>query len=77
MNKNKIERNARKVWLLISRENRQWNFAELQQATGLSEKDLHFAIGWLAHDNKIQFGHRMNGSVDTEYYGLDINLYIG
>lgn len=77
MNKNRIEKNARKVWLLISRENKQWEFTELQQATGLSARDLHLAIGWLVHENKIQFGHRMSGSVDVEYYGLDINPYIG
>lgn len=77
MNKSKIERNARKVWLLVSRENRQWKFAELQQATGLSERELQLAIGWLAHDSKIQFTHRTNDGIDTVYYGLDINLYIG
>lgn len=75
MNKNRIEENANKIWFLLCNVNKRWQLTELQRETGLSEKDLFLAIGWLAHDNRIQIEHNFEGSV--EYYTLDINLYIG
>lgn len=76
MNKNAIRRNAEIVWRLLVG-NRQWSLDELRKETGMSEKDLCFAIGWLAHEDKIQFVSRPVGSTVMEYYCLEINLYIG
>lgn len=76
MNKYEIRRNAESVWRLLV-ENKQWSFDELRKETGMSEKDLCLAIGWLAHEDKIQFASRPVGNSVMEYYCLEINLYIG
>ena len=33
-----------------------WEVEELQQASGLSVPDFYAAIGWLARENKVDFG---------------------
>ena len=47
----------------------------MKKATGLSDRELNAAIGWLARENKIQFGTDESGQ--KEYFYLDINLFIG
>ena len=49
-----IGNNAGKVWRLLDH-NRKWEYNELKEATGLSDRDLNAAIGWLAREDKIQF----------------------
>lgn len=52
MRKQEIERNAGLVWRLTG-DNRDWSYSELKQMSGLSDRELNAAIGWLAHDDRI------------------------
>lgn len=58
MDKNRIGQNAGILWHVMdnNRDNRVWNMEDLRQASGLNEPDFYAAIGWLARENKIDFG---------------------
>ncbi len=53
MNKKTIGINAGIVWKLLN-DYQKWDIPMLSQASGLSEKELYAAIGWLARENKIE-----------------------
>ena len=65
MNKNQIGTNAGIVWKLLS-DNAHWEYDKLKHASGLSDRDLNAAIGWLAREDKIDFAntkyHQRKGS---------------
>lgn len=77
MNKNQIGTNAGIVWKLLS-DNAHWEYDKLKQASGLSDRDLNAAIGWLAREDKIDFDideqhdrlflHVKSTSVNTKYH---------
>ena len=69
-----IGKNAGIVWRLLDH-NRKWEYNELKEATGLSDRDLNAAIGWLAREDKIQFETSKKDGHD--YLFLELNLYIG
>ena len=69
-----IGKNAGIVWRLLDH-NRKWEYNELKEATGLSDRDLNAAIGWLAREDKIQFETSKKDGHDYLY--LELNLYIG
>jgi Protein of unknown function (DUF2582). len=71
MNKKSIGTNAGIIWNLLNN-NQKWNASELQEASGLSEKEIYAAIGWLARENKIEIGNSSGG--DEDYY-LVIEYY--
>ena len=73
MNKHQIGLNAGIVWHLLN-DNEQWNYCDLKKASGLSDKDLSAAIGWLAREDKIDFG---NEQKEDECYFLSVNVFIG
>lgn len=73
MNKHQIGLNAGLIWRLLNN-NKQWNYCDLKKASGLSDKDLNAAIGWLAREDKIDFGNEHN---DEECFFLSINVFIG
>jgi len=73
MNKHQIGTNAGIVWRLLNN-NKSWNYCELKKASGLSDKDLNAAIGWLAREDKIDFG---NEQTEEDCYFLSINVFIG
>lgn len=75
MNKETIGINAGILWRLLSSENKSWEYNELKEATGLSDRDLNTAIGWLAREDKIQF--QSNKTERKEFLYLELNLYIG
>ena len=52
MDKQSIGVNAGLVWRLLDN-NRCWEYNELKAASGLPDRDLNAAIGWLARENKI------------------------
>ena len=54
MDKFKIGENAGIIWRMMDN-NKHWEYGELKKATGLSDRELNAAIGWLARENKIQF----------------------
>ncbi len=74
MNRNTIGVNAGVIWRLLD-DNKRWEYSELRKASGLSDRDLNAAIGWLACENKIQFLCDKNN--DKEYLYLELNYYIG
>ena len=75
MNVQEIGTNAGIVWRLLNGNNREWEFSEIQEATGLSSRDLNAAIGWLAREDKVQFEEHTKEEEDRIYIAL--NYYIG
>ncbi len=65
--------NAGVIWRLLDN-NRRWEYSELKAASGLSDRDLNAAIGWLAREDKIQF--EVDKKDDKEYLFLELNVYI-
>lgn len=53
MNKKLIGTNAGIIWNLLNNRQR-WNVTQLIEASGLSEREIFAAIGWLARENKIE-----------------------
>ena len=51
--KEKIVNNAGLVWK--APENGEMNVKDVKKATKLTEKDLNFALGWLAREGKVNF----------------------
>ena len=57
------------VWRLLSRENREMTFEEVMMDTGLNERQLAGAIGWLAREDKIEFNMSHDGkSANLRHY---------
>lgn len=72
MNKNEIGLNAGKVWQLLS-DYAKWSYSSLKRKTGLKDKELGAAIGWLAREDKIE----MYEEEEELYISLGVNVYIG
>lgn len=71
MNKNQIGTNAGIVWNVL-KDNNHWEYNDLKVATGLSDRDLNAAIGWLAREDKIDFDFTSN----SDKLFLSVNVYI-
>lgn len=72
MNRSEIAMNARKVWHLLYDCGR-WNYEDLKRNSGMCDRDLNAALGWLAHEDKITFSQEK----DKLYVSLGVNVYIG
>ena len=72
MDKNQIGPNAGIVWNIL-KDNAHWEYEDLKAATGLSDRELNAAIGWLAREDKIDFD--MDQNHDRLF--LHVNVYIG
>lgn len=72
MNKREIGCNAGKIWQILS-DNANWSYDDLKKKSGLKDKELGAAIGWLARENKIEF--EQEG--EKLYMYLCVNVYIG
>ena len=72
MDKHVIGENSGRVWRLLNNGER-WEYEQLKSASGLSDRDLNLAIGWLARENKIFF--ERSKEQDKEYMYLSIDLY--
>ena len=72
MDKNQIGTNAGIVWNIL-KDNAHWEYEDLKAATGLSDRELNAAIGWLAREDKIDFD--MDQNHDRLF--LHVNGYIG
>lgn len=72
MDKHVIGENAGIVWRLLNNGER-WEYEQLKNTSGLSDRDLNLAIGWLARENKIFF--ERSKEQDKEYMYLSIDLY--
>ncbi|WP_298649770.1 winged helix-turn-helix domain-containing protein [uncultured Proteiniphilum sp.] len=71
MNKKAIGTNAGIIWNLLN-DYQKWDIPKLRKATGLSEKEIYVAIGWLARENKIEIEPSADGN---EAYYLLIEYY--
>lgn len=71
MNKKLIGTNAGIVWNLLNN-SQKWSIAQLKEASGLSEREIYAAIGWLARENKIEIEKSEEGH---EAYYLLIEYY--
>lgn len=71
MNKRSIGTNAGIIWNLLNN-NQRWDIEQLRAASGLSEKEIYTAIGWLARENKIEIDYSTG---DSETYYLVIEYY--
>ena len=75
MDKTQIGTNAGIVWKLLS-DNAHWEYEKLKKESGLSDRDLNAAIGWLAREDKIQFELEHHNSKDEKaYLYLMLNVY--
>ncbi|WP_294586147.1 winged helix-turn-helix domain-containing protein [uncultured Bacteroides sp.] len=72
MNKNEIGLNAGKIWQLLSN-NAKWDYGTLKKKSGLKDKELGAALGWLAREDKIE----MYDEEEELYISLGVNVYIG
>ena len=72
MNKSEIGLNAGKVWQLLSDYTR-WSYGSLKRKSGLKDKELGAALGWLAREDKIE----IHQEEDELYVSLGVNVYIG
>jgi Protein of unknown function (DUF2582) len=52
-----------------------WNTERLKRLSGLSDRELNMAVGWLAREDRIQIDSYIENG--KEYYYLELNLYIG
>lgn len=74
MDKYTVGANAGIVWRLLD-DNRRMEYREVKKCTGMSDRDLNAAIGWLFCENKIQVDTHVEEG--EEYLYLELNLYIG
>lgn len=75
MNVQEIGENAKKVLSLLQSENRKWDYQEIKNSIGLSDRDINAAIGWLAHDRKLTLDENVVGGRNILY--IELNYYIG
>ncbi len=75
MDKYLIGELAGRVWSLLNEDNRKWEFAEIQKALKMDDKELAAAIGWLAREDKVQF--ELDKKRGKAYLYLMPNVYIG
>ena len=72
MNKSEIGLNAGKVWQLLSDYTR-WSYGSLKRKSGLKDKELGAALGWLAREDKIEIHQKKKKQKKT----IGVNVYIG
>lgn len=53
MDINTISRNAARIWQLMN-DGTTWVYAKLKQATGLSDREINAALGWLMREDTIE-----------------------
>ncbi|MDQ7798383.1 MAG: winged helix-turn-helix domain-containing protein [Candidatus Edwardsbacteria bacterium] len=53
----KIGENAGAIWRELNAKGEQ-NISALKRSTGLDDKNLYLALGWLAKENKIIFSRK-------------------
>lgn len=72
MDIHEIGMNAGRVWQLLGN-NEKWSYAALKRISGLKDKELGAALGWLAREDKVQFEQEE----EELYIYLCVNVYIG
>ncbi|NDW13460.1 hypothetical protein D0T50_11220 [Bacteroides sp. 214] len=72
MNKNEIASHAENVRALL-RINSRLSYQELKHKSGLKEEEFGAALGWLAHEARIE----LEELEDCLYVYLPVNVFIG
>lgn len=75
MNIQSIGESAGIIWNLLQSESRKWDYQEIKQATGLSDRIINAAIGWLAREGKLSIEESKVGRRNVLY--IELNYYIG
>lgn len=75
MNVQSIDENAGIIWRLLQSESRKWDYQEIKKETGLSDRDINTAIGWLAREGKLTIDETKVGRRNVIY--IELNYYIG
>ena len=75
MNVLSIGENAGIIWRLLQSESRKWDYQEIKKETGLSDRDINTAIGWLAREGKLTIDETKVGRRNVIY--IELNYYIG
>lgn len=75
MNVQSIGESAGIIWKLLQGENRKWDYQEIKQTTGLPDRSINAAIGWLAREGKITIKEAKVGRKNVIY--IELNYYIG
>jgi hypothetical protein len=75
MNIQSIGESAGIIWNLLQSESRKWDYKEIKQATGLSDRIINAAIGWLAREGKLSIEETKVGRRNVLY--IELNYYIG
>lgn len=75
MNIQSIGESAGIIWNLLQSESRKWDYQEIKQATGLSNRIINAAIGWLAREGKLSIEETKVGRRNVLY--IELNYYIG
>lgn len=75
MNVQSIGENAGIIWRLLQSESRIWDYQEIKKETGLSDRDINTAIGWLAREGKLTIDETKVGRRNVIY--IELNYYIG
>ncbi len=71
MDKSTIGNNAGIVWNLLN-DGHHWSYEDLKNASGLTDRDLNAAIGWLAREDKVYFETDKD---NEEFLYLSVDLY--
>lgn len=72
MNRKEIVSYSGRVWRLLIN-NSKWSISELKRRSGLNDSELGAALGWLAHENVIDFDQ----SKEEIQVSMNVNVYIG
>lgn len=72
MDKAEIGMNAGKIWHLLEN-NAKWSYKELKSKSGLKDKELGAALGWLAREERIE----PDQEGDELFVFVCVNVYIG
>ena len=75
MNVQSSGENAGIIWRLLQSESRKWDYQEIKKETGLSDRDINTAIGWLAREGKLTIDETKVGRRNVIY--IELNYYIG
>lgn len=70
-----IGKNAGVLWQLLNCEHRKWSYSEIKKTSGLSDRELNAAIGWLAREGKLNIEETQVGKRNILY--VELNFFIG
>ena len=65
-----IGESAGVVWNLLATDNKKMEYQELKEASGLNDKELSAAMGWLASEGKLQISKEKVGRKQVMYIAL-------